>query len=141
MPCDYKKYPKNWHTEIRPAILERDGHKCKDCGAKNHSLVFRGFLNGVEVFQNVEGEIYTYPKGVYIETDVYAAIEPISGDQNQKAIKIVLTVAHLDHDHENNDYDNLASLCQKCHLLHDKEQHMENSQLTREAKKGLQRLF
>jgi hypothetical protein len=23
MPIDYKKYPKNWKTEIRPAILER----------------------------------------------------------------------------------------------------------------------
>ena len=141
MPCDFSRYPKNWKTEIRPDILKRDGHKCKHCGAKNHSLVFRGVLNGSEVYQNIGGEIYSYPKGVYIETNVYAAIEPISGGINQRAIKVVLTIAHLDHDHENNDYSNLGALCQKCHLLHDREQHMENSRTTRERKKGLQRLF
>lgn len=36
MPCDYKKYPKNWLTEIRPRILKRAGNKCEGCGAENH---------------------------------------------------------------------------------------------------------
>lgn len=25
MPCDYKEYPKNWFTQIRPSILARAG--------------------------------------------------------------------------------------------------------------------
>ena len=35
--------------------------------------------------------------------------------------KIVLTIAHLDHDEQNWDvkYDRLAALCQKCHLRYD----------------------
>jgi hypothetical protein len=32
---------------------------------------------------------------------------------------VVLTTAHLDHDTTNRDEDNLAALCQRCHLGHD----------------------
>ena len=37
------------------------------------------------------------------------------------AVRIVLTVAHLDHDEENPDVqdDRLAALCQRCHLRYD----------------------
>lgn len=40
MPCDYKNYPPNWKTEIRPRILERckDEHgieRCEHCGIRN----------------------------------------------------------------------------------------------------------
>lgn len=35
------------------------------------------------------------------------------------AIQIILTVAHLDHTPENCDLDNLKALCQKCHNLYD----------------------
>lgn len=141
MPCDYSKYAKNWKTEIRPRILKRAGNKCERCNAVNHSLVFRGVLNGIEVYQNIEGEIFSYPDGSYLGADVYAEIEPISGDPSQKAVKIVLTIAHLDHNIENNKDENLASLCQKCHVNHDKEHHLENARKTREKKKGLVNLF
>jgi hypothetical protein len=38
---------------------------------------------------------------------------------------VVLTVAHLDHDKENDQVpdDRLAALCQSCHLGHDREHH------------------
>ena len=38
---------------------------------------------------------------------------PITGSE------VVLTVAHLDHDPTNNDDNNLAALCQRCHNRHD----------------------
>ena len=34
--------------------------------------------------------------------------------------RIVLTVAHLDHDIANNSFYNLMALCQKCHLNYDR---------------------
>lgn len=36
-------------------------------------------------------------------------------------VKIVLTIAHLDHDEENNEVsdDRLQALCQRCHLKYD----------------------
>ena len=42
--------------------------------------------------------------------------------------KIILTIAHLDHDINNNDYINLKALCQKCHINYDKYLHFCNSQ-------------
>ncbi len=36
MPIDYKKYPSNWMSEIRPRILERAKGNCEFCGAKNY---------------------------------------------------------------------------------------------------------
>ena len=37
--------------------------------------------------------------------------------------RVVLTVAHIDHDKKNNRFENLAALCQRCHLSHDAKQH------------------
>lgn len=40
-----------------------------------------------------------------------------------RRLKVVLTVAHLDHVPENCDPDNLRALCQRCHLRHDADHH------------------
>jgi len=39
--------------------------------------------------------------------------------------KVILTVAHLDHDPTNNRYDNLKAMCNRCHLRYDKDHHQE----------------
>lgn len=44
---------------------------------------------------------------------------------------VVLTVAHLDHDPANCADENLAALCQKCHLTYDAKHHAENAKVTR----------
>lgn len=78
MPIDYKKYPPNWKTEIRPAVLARANNCCEFCGVENRTI---------------------RPDGV----------------------KVVLTVAHLDHDETNWNVsiDRLRALCQRCHLRYD----------------------
>ncbi len=121
MPCDYKNYPKNWKSEIRPVILERDGNCCKFCGVENNRLI-RRFDNKWEYWpEGMMSECYTI--------DGY------------KSVKIILTIMHLDHNTENNDYSNLAAGCQKCHLNYDKEHHKSNAQKTLIKKKKLQSLF
>jgi hypothetical protein len=47
---------------------------------------------------------------------------------------VVLTVAHIDHDKTNNRFNNLAALCQKCHLGHDIKQHVDNRKYGRNWK-------
>ena len=39
MPIDYKRYPKNWKSEIVPFILKRDKNRCKFCGLENGEVV------------------------------------------------------------------------------------------------------
>jgi 5-methylcytosine-specific restriction endonuclease McrA len=40
--------------------------------------------------------------------------------------KVVLTIAHLDHNPKHNDPENLRALCQKCHNNHDAPFRLEN---------------
>jgi len=44
--------------------------------------------------------------------------------------KVILTVAHLDHNPENCSEENLKALCQKCHLNYDLKYHIENRKIT-----------
>ncbi|ADD40066.1 hypothetical protein [Stackebrandtia nassauensis] len=57
--------------------------------------------------------------------------------------KVVLTVAHLDRTPEHCDDDNLAAMCQRCHLAYDAEQHASNAARTRfrNATAGMEPLF
>ncbi len=62
------------------------------------------------------------------------------GAENYKAhpltgSKVVLTVAHIDHDKSNNRFNNLKALCQKCHLNHDLPHHIKNRKYGRNWKK------
>lgn len=104
MPIDYKKYHPDWKSKIVPAIKERADHKCEWCGAKNHTLIQR----------------------LKTDTSIYRYSNAGECDNWRTSIKVVLTIAHLDHDIKNNDHANLACLCQRCHLLYDKDLHARN---------------
>lgn len=49
--------------------------------------------------------------------------------------KVVLTVAHLDHQPENCGDDNLRAWCQRCHLTYDAAHHAANARETRKQKR------
>lgn len=55
--------------------------------------------------------------------------------------KVILTVAHIDRNKNNNRFDNLAALCQKCHLNHDIKQHVTNRKYGRYWKRAQLDLF
>lgn len=44
--------------------------------------------------------------------------------------RVVLATAHLDHDPGNNAPRNLKSLCQRCHLIHDRPYHLASRRIT-----------
>lgn len=99
MPVDYSKYPANWFDEIRPDILKRDGYKCKFCRLPNRAI---GYRDG---------------SGQFIEADFF--LQQWCKASNIKVFKIVLTIMHLDHNIQNNEYSNLAAGCQQCHNRYD----------------------
>lgn len=55
--------------------------------------------------------------------------------------RVILTVAHLDHDPRNCDESNLAALCQRCHLNYDRARHVEHARETRRSKLACGDLF
>lgn len=140
-PFNYKNYPSNWKSEIRPSILKRANNRCEQCNVENGSAIFRGIHKNIEVYQDIEGRIYNADNGEYIVTDFYADIRPLSGDPNQQAIKVVLTIAHTCHDPMCTDPHHLKALCQLHHLRFDIGHHNQTRRSRMKKKMGLQDLF
>jgi hypothetical protein len=135
MPIDYKKYPSNWKTEIVPMVKDRYGNKCAFCGLSNYTVGQRAGT----IFIPTGGNEY-HDKAGNGELSYKEARELVKHCNEfceDKLIVIVLTVAHLDHNINNNDLLNLKPLCQKCHLDYDKEHHKKNSRETLKRKKGI----
>lgn len=114
MPIDYKKYPKNWLSEIRPRILMRAGHNCEICGLGNGQTVW-----SVELYVRRRGTGRYGYQNIWFSNKNDAA--RCQNSHDIKIVVVVLTVAHLDHDEENHDVkdDRLAAMCQMCHLKYD----------------------
>lgn len=51
---------------------------------------------------------------------------PITG------IRVILTVAHFDHNIEHNSYGNLVALCKRCHIRYDAQQHAKTRAIRKE---------
>jgi hypothetical protein len=143
MPIDYKKYPSNWKTEIRPSILERANFCCEFCGVNHHAV---GYRNERGSFIGIAGNLHNDFAGQGIDYDTknilsYSLAKEFRNMHNEdsfeKHIIIVLTIAHLDHDITNNCSSNLKALCQSCHLSYDAEYHKKNARQTLKTKKGL----
>jgi hypothetical protein len=49
---------------------------------------------------------------------------------NLRETRVLLAAAHLDHEPSHNHARNLASLCQRCHLAHDRPHHQAQRRLT-----------
>lgn len=124
MPIDYSEYPSNWKTEIRPAVLQRANNCCEECGAPNHVLIYRP-EKGKADWKLVPGPDEGHAADVM-------ALDGI------KFVKIILTIAHLDHDKLNHDVrlERLKALCQRCHLIYDKNHHAANRKYGRKHKQN-----
>ena len=112
-------------------IEEQKDDKHSESGNDTKPIVMRSALVTPDNYRGME-EWYYWPEGM--ESEAWTL-------DGKKSTKIILTIAHLDHDKNNNDYDNLAALCQKCHLGIDLKHHMANARETRNRKKKLQSLF
>lgn len=105
-------YPDNWKEISYRIRFERARGCCESCGMK-HWAVIKRFANG------------SWRPLTAIEWDmVFLRIRNQHSNMTESLkhhgfTRIVLTVAHLDHDPTNNKDENLKALCQKCHNRHD----------------------
>lgn len=131
MPMDKTKYPKNWNEISRRIRFERAGNCCEWCCIRN------GW--------------YRSEDGTWYSPDVVA--DPWFG--RLRLIKIILTVAHLGvakpdgtpgdkADTMDCRDENLAALCQRCHLNFDRADHIRNRRINArlaKVKAGQQEMF
>lgn len=114
-------YPADW-KQISKRIRERAGNKCEICGVENGAWILRA-SDDKEDFRAFKSHIEAaFAEGLPNEFDM------------SMPIKVVLTVAHLNHDTTDNRDENLKALCQLHHLRHDAQYHAQNAAKTRKRK-------
>ncbi len=152
MPVDYKRYPPNWKKEIVPAVLARANNCCEVCGVPNYSMQWRG-RKTVEIIsvhgrkrkgwatKHYDSKEAAIADGCRFWSMQWLADDGVSQefiDKREKEdnhdvyqTKIILTVAHLDHDETNFDVklDRLKAMCQLCHLRYDSAEKYRRSQV------------
>lgn len=112
-PENRARYPKDWHA-ISLRIRQRAGNRCEDCGVPNGELGGRDPLGRWHVAKPTgdNGLRLTWPRE---GDDGWCS----DWDVRLRIVRIVLTVAHLDHQPENCADENLKALCQRCHNRYD----------------------
>lgn len=133
-PENRKRYPDNW-IEIREAILARAGNCCEQCKVANGKVIARGAGPFAGTYQTDDAEVYD------AETGEHIARVRMSEYQVKNMVQIVLTIAHLDHQPENCDENNLRAWCQMHHLRHDAKHHAETARTTRRERLAVADLF
>jgi hypothetical protein len=105
-PENAARYSADWQQISKDIRENRAQNKCENCGVENHAVGYwikEKFIIYEDLYEPTDKRLEQYS---------YIASE-------RKPIKIVLTVAHLDHTPENNAPENLKALCQRCHNRHD----------------------
>jgi hypothetical protein len=111
MAFDRKKYPPDWPA-ISKKIRARAAGRCEGPAGRDP--------------EDVDGRCWA----------MNGEPHPITGS------KVVLTVAHVhDPDPMNCSDENLAALCQRCHLAHDRPHHIAKAKANRRARKAVGDLF
>lgn len=122
-PENKARYPKDWPA-ISARIRMLAGNICENCRLGNGWIGYR----------NESGE--------FVRIADSGKAEDYAGHATgYRVFRIVLTVAHLNHQPEDCRHENLKAWCQKCHLAYDKDHHQRNAAETRKARKASSDLF
>ena len=125
-------YPTDWPEISRRVRFERAGGVCEDCG-RPHAETVRCLPDGrwfdatQRTWRNHRGRPARWPD---IEEAVW-----------MRQTRVILAAAHLDHNPANNRLRNLRSLCQRCHMIHDRPHHLARRRITYLLRRALGDLF
>lgn len=133
-PENKQHYPKDW-KDISLQIRERAGHKCEWCGLANYALGGRD-EHGVFRHALPEGE-----RLLRLEWPKPNMMAMCDDGQIHRIVRIVLTVAHLDHIPENCKDENLVALCQRCHNRYDASMRQQGIKARRRAMNAIGELI
>jgi hypothetical protein len=112
--------------------FERAGGRCQSCGRPHGETVRclpdgRWYDTAALTWRNGRGRPARWP-------DLEEATRI-------RHTRVVLAAAHLDHNPANNRPRNLKSLCQRCHLIHDRPHHLASRRITYLLRRALGDLF
>jgi hypothetical protein len=125
-------YPIDRSQISRRVRLERASGICQGCG-RPHGVIVRCLPDGRwfdatrHTWRNGRGRPARWPN--------------LEEAAQMRKTRVVLAAAHLDHDPRNNRLRNLKSLCQRCHLIHDRPHHLVQRRITYLLRRTLGDLF
>jgi hypothetical protein len=135
-------YGREWRTVTRPRILARAANRCERCQKPNGAWIH----TVTEAMGPASNRLYfmwwklpsVLPSHWVVEYQCcyapgdawlnhagkvcYSAQLP----PGPRLVRVVLTVAHLNHTAGDDRDENLAALCQWCHLTHDRRHHAQS---------------
>ena len=104
MAINYLRYHPDWSDIIRTKVLKKANYQCEICKVTSGSEVLRE------------------PNGTWLECDEH--VTKWAKKEGRKRVKIVLTVAFLNHLVIDARDSNMKALCQACQLHHDRSHHL-----------------
>ena len=124
-----KFYGKEWRKVVRPRIIARARNHCERCGKPNGAHV----QTISEAMGPAQNRLYFMwwrrpghaPGNVWIN-HAAKVCQSIHLPPGLRSVRVVLTVAHLNHVAGDDRDENLAALCQWCHLVNDLRHHAES---------------
>ena len=135
-PCHRWLYPIDWRELSASIRFRRARGRCEGCGRPH----------GHTVIHLRDGQWWDAEVGAWRDgagRRVRQCLLPLAEGHGPPGFttRVVLATAHLDHDPTNNAGANLAAFCQRCHILHDREEHLRRRRLTYLARRALGDLF
>ena len=125
-------YPRHWRELSVRVRFQRAGGRCQSCG-RPHLAQLRCLPDGrwydeqAATWRGSRGRAARWP-------DLVEAL-------SLRSTHVVLAAAHLDGSPRNNRLANLRSLCQRCHMLHDRPHHLAQRWITYRRRYALGDLF
>jgi len=121
-PENRARYPDDW-KQISQRVRNDAGNRCEWCNAPNNETIQRGTDRARASDQSVPAyrtmDLTAYEASICADTGTYIAGTCAYTFDTQREVKVILTVAHLDHQPENCARENLRALCQRCHNRYD----------------------
>ena len=123
-------YPIDWHELSISIRFRRAKGRCEGCGRPHGRLVLhlgdrRWWDEDLGRWRDGVGKAVRHRR------------PPHSLLEHTRTTRVVLATCHRDHNPTNNEASNLAALCQRCHMLHDRPEHLRRRRLTYLARRAL----
>jgi hypothetical protein len=125
-------YPIDWPELSRAIRFGRARGHCETCQR----------FHGTKVLCLPDGRWFDRDENHWRDGHGRQCPAPYGEDLDQlRSTRVILAAAHLDHDPSNNTPHNLKSLCQRCHMLHDKPHHLAQRRITYRLRLAIGDLF
>jgi hypothetical protein len=116
-PENRDRYPRDW-PQIAARIRDLAGDRCESCTVPGGALIRRAVTDdGRPIWRMADDPAFENGRCALDGTEVPDTWKDSCG--YGRAVRVVLTVAHLDHQPENCADDNLRCWCQRCHNTYD----------------------